>query len=287
MKHALHPRPAPALLGICLAAAALLPLPGHALAASSEWAVNEGGRMRLVLMPADGEGLREGALVIEPNPGWITYWKEPGDAGIPPAITLAPGSAATLETIQFPVPKLIENGELRDVGYDHAVALPLTIRESAETAGQPLSVTAFIGLCRNICIPFQAELTVPAEEASAGMTASAGSSGEAAAVAAAKASLPAAPSADFALTGYAMRSDLKQLDLTLRLPAGAGAPQVFVSGPSGHVFLDGEVTRAENGAVSVSVPISKLPKTYTLPGKRWGILVLAGGRAMETTLAFD
>ena len=266
--------------GLLLALATMALTIGDTQAASSDWAVNEGGRMRLVLLPADPDGRREGALVIEPNSGWITYWKEPGDVGIPPALTLSPGSTAVIESIGFPVPKVLDNSGMRDVGYDHAVTLPLVIAGlGADT--DTLTVNAFIGVCKNICIPFQADLTVALSSGDAAVAE------EASMISAARQRLPDAPSDDFAVTHYAMRSDLKQLDLTLRLPVGTTEPQVFVSGPSGHVFLDGEAEILGDGKVQVSVPIGKLPKTYTLTGKRWGILGLAAGRAMETTLAFD
>ena len=240
--------------GLLLALATMALTIGDTQAASSDWAVNEGGRMRLVLLPADPDGRREGALVIEPNSGWITYWKEPGDVGIPPALTLSPGSTAVIESIGFPVPKVLDNSGMRDVGYDHAVTLPLVIAGlGADT--DTLTVNAFIGVCKNICIPFQADLTVALSSGDAAVAE------EASMISAARQRLPDAPSDDFAVTHYAMRSDLKQLDLTLRLPVGTTEPQVFVSGPSGHVFLDGEAEILGDGKVQVSVPIGKLPKT--------------------------
>jgi len=225
----LRPRLGPRLGLLLLGFSALALAAGDGQAASSDWAVNEGGRMRLVVMPPDQDGRREGALVIEPNPGWITYWKEPGDVGIPPALALPAGSSAVIESIGFPVPKLLDNSGMRDVGYDHAVTLPLVFA-GAGADTDTLTVNAFVGVCKNICIPFQADLTVALSHDDAVAT------DEAQLIANAKQSLPEVPSDDFAVTHYAMRADLKQLDLTLKLPAGTTGPQVFVSGPSGHVF---------------------------------------------------
>ena len=114
------------------------------MAASSDWAVNEGGRMRLVLLPEGADGLRQGALVIEPKPGWITYWKEPGDVGIPPAIKPAEGASYTLESLDFPVPKVLTSGEMNDVGYDRPVTLPITLANAPDTSG--VTLNAFIGV---------------------------------------------------------------------------------------------------------------------------------------------
>lgn len=255
-----------------------------ARAESSDWALNEGGRMRLVVLPADADGKRAAALQIEPSPGWITYWREPGDAGIPPSITLAPDSGYTLSDIGYPVPKRIDNGDLRDIGYDGPVTLPLVLSGPAGSSSSgKLKASVFIGLCRNICIPFQAEFqlsltlseTAKAEEAEI--------------VAAARKTLPEAPSPDFSVQSHALSSDGKQLSLTLTVPEGTApdGAEIFVTGPGGHVFFADDERRLEGNALTVVLPISGLPRKYDMHGKRWGLLVKAGGRAMETTLAFD
>jgi DsbC/DsbD-like thiol-disulfide interchange protein len=40
-------------------------------------------------------------------------------------------------------------------------------------------------------------------------------------------------------------------------------------------------------AYSADIAIGKLPKNYDIKGKQWGVLIVDGTRAMETTLAFD
>jgi DsbC/DsbD-like thiol-disulfide interchange protein len=252
---------------------------GTSYAASSAWATNEGGRMRLVLLPAGADGSREGVLLIEPKKGWITYWREPGDVGIPPSITAAPGADYTVARVDFPVPKLLSSGDMQDVGYDHPVALPLVLANAG--GEQPFKISAFVGVCQNICIPFQADLTVdPAAEVGTDPE-------EVALVQEAKRQVPPGPSEDFRVTGHMMQPDLKTLRVSLRLPAGASDPEVLVSGPSGHVYVEGEVSAGPDGETLYTMPIGKLPKGYTMAGKRWGLLVVAGNRAMETTLAFD
>ena len=275
-----------ALTALTLAISGALPgAIGAARAETSDWAVNEGGRMRLVVLPADEHGRRAGALQIEPAPGWITYWREPGDAGIPPSITLAPDTGYTLTEVAYPVPKLIDSGDLRDIGYDGPVTLPLTLSGPAD--GRPssgeLKASVFIGLCRNICIPFQAEFQLSltlSETADAAETAL---------VAAARESLPEPPSPDFAVRSHALSADGKELSLTVTVPEATrqDEAEIFVTEPSGHVFFKERERRLEGNALSVVLPISGLPRKYDIHGKSWGVLVKAGGRAMETTLAFD
>jgi DsbC/DsbD-like thiol-disulfide interchange protein len=250
------------------------------------WASNEGGRMRLVVMPPEPDGKIRGALQIEPKPGWITYWREPGDTGIPPKISFSSGSSqgsgVSLGKISFPVPKRIDNGTLRDIGYDKPVAFPFEL--TTDTPDKPafFNVSAFIGLCRNICIPFEADFAVAPEPAKGTPVE------EAMVLNAATAALPEPPSDQFTVTHYIMTQGGNVLRLTLRLPEDTlGAPQIIVSGPEGHVLLDGINGRREGSSYTLDMPIGKLPKGYEIKGKRWSILAIAGGRAMETSLAFD
>ncbi|MGC4408105.1 MULTISPECIES: protein-disulfide reductase DsbD domain-containing protein [Rhizobium] len=249
------------------------------LAASSDWALNEGGRMRLILLPKEADGTRHGALVIEPKQGWITYWKEPGDVGIPPAITPAPGAAYTVERVGFPVPKVLTNGDMTDVGYDHPVTLPITLKNAPDDTAVTLS--AFVGVCQNICIPFQADLSVPPDEDGIA------NSVETALVRSAQAQVPPGPSPEFHVVDHQLGADQRELVVRLKMPADAVSPKAFVSGPSGHVFTHSVASRGADGETVLTLPIGKLPKKYKIAGKQWGILVVSGDRTMETTLAFD
>jgi len=266
----------------CFTAGAILGSAAISHAEVTPWATNEGGRMRIVAMPPEPDGTMRGALQIEPSPGWITYWKEPGDAGIPPQVVFSKASGVTLSRVSYPVPKQIANGKLRDIGYDHPVTLPFELKVEDPEKQLNLGATAFIGLCRNICIPFQAEFSLalgpakgtPVEEAMI--------------INQATSKLPEAPSDDFAVTHYAMTQGRGMLNLKLRLPEGTVAPpQVIVTGPQGHVLFDGINGRQDGEAYSLDMPVGKLPKNYDIKGKRWGILVIAGNRAMETSLAFE
>lgn len=238
--------------------------------------------MRIVTMPPEPDGTVRGALQIEPKPGWITYWREPGDAGIPPQMVFSKAEGVTLNRISYPVPKRIDNDGLRDIGYDQPVALPFELK--VQNSGKPLNLgaSAFIGLCRNICIPFQAEFSLslapvkgtPVEEAMILNTA--------------MSKLPEAPSKDFAVTHYAMTQGRDKLTLKLRLPAETpNPPQVIVTGPEGHVLFEGINGRIDGDGYALDMPVGKLPKNYDIKGQRWGILVIAGKRAMETSLAFE
>ncbi|MGO8068497.1 protein-disulfide reductase DsbD domain-containing protein [Rhizobium leguminosarum] len=272
------------LIAVVAAVAALVPF-YSAHAEMSAWAENEGGRMRLVALAPDAGGKIRAALQIEPKPGWITYWKEPGNSGIPPQIAIAAESGVTLDAIAYPVPKHFFNGAIEDIAYDAPVTLPLSLT-AAGKGPVTIDAAAFIGICKDICIPFQANLQLklgpaiqshPQEEAI---------------LQAADARLPKPPSQDFDVTAHAMSPDRKTLSLDLVLPGeGAGegkaAPDIIVTGPSGYAFTKQIGGKRDGAAFKVDISIGKLPKDYDMAGKQWSVLVIDGERAMETTLAFE
>lgn len=92
------------------------------------------------------------AVKIALAPGWVTYWRAPGDGGIPPQITVTPNSAIAGITPEWPSPQIIDSAGMRAVGYPGGVILPLRI--TTKTTGPiPLELTLFIGICHEVCIP--------------------------------------------------------------------------------------------------------------------------------------
>jgi DsbC/DsbD-like thiol-disulfide interchange protein len=269
---------------LLIAALSAAPLPGlyySAHAEMSDWAENEGGRMRLVALPPDADGHIKAGLQIEPKPGWITYWREPGNSGIPPQITISPASGVTLDAISYPVPNEISDGKVEDIGYRVPVTLPLSL--TASKAGPvAIDATAFIGICKDICIPFQAQFSLKLGAAAQSRPQ------EEMILQSAAVRLPEAPSADFDVVAHIMSPDLKQLSLKITLPEeGSGTPDIIVTGPSGYAFKK-QMNVGRNGkAYSADIAIGKLPKNYDIRGKQWDVLVIDGTRAMETKLAFD
>ena len=103
------------------------------------------------------------AVVFEHEDGWHTYWKNPGDAGLPPefTFTLPPGFKASAPA--FPLPERLLTGSITSFGYGGETAFPfqLEIPRSAGTSG-----TATVKLhveylaCRDMCVPESADVTV-------------------------------------------------------------------------------------------------------------------------------
>lgn len=93
------------------------------------------------------------------QPGWKTYWRAPGDAGIPPHFDFS--GSENLRGIQvfWPRPEVQDQNGMRTLGYSDVVVLPIAF--SPRRAGQPLRLTGALdmGVCREVCVPVSLQLT--------------------------------------------------------------------------------------------------------------------------------
>jgi DsbC/DsbD-like thiol-disulfide interchange protein len=234
-----------------------------------------------VVLPEQADGTIPALLDIRLAPGWKTYWRNPGQSGIPPSVSLPGASGLVLESIRFPVPKTFDDGFSSYIGYDRSVGLPLTLkRNEAGSAPARFSASVFLGVCKDICIPMQAELSV---DLTSGVAADAE---EAAIVAAAEAALPEAPSPGFTVTDARWTPDGKSLAVTFSAP-GPTEPEVFVSGPDGFQFGSGAVPARTGASYRVEVPLLHKPRGASLSGVPILFTADSGGRSMETPLAID
>ncbi len=99
---------------------------------------------------APGQPLRV-ALRLRMAPGWHTYWKNPGDAGAPPEITLTLPGGATAGPIDWPTPGRMPEGPLMTYGYAGEVLLPVTITGAAGATRVKAEATWLV--CKDICVP--------------------------------------------------------------------------------------------------------------------------------------
>ncbi|HTL79895.1 MAG TPA: protein-disulfide reductase DsbD domain-containing protein [Candidatus Babeliales bacterium] len=95
-------------------------------------------------------------LLLRMAPGWHTYWKFSGDAGLPTELkwTLPPGWK--IGDIQWPIPlKTVDPGDIETYGYENEVLLMQEVTPPAKLDGSSakLSTEASWLVCEKICIP--------------------------------------------------------------------------------------------------------------------------------------
>jgi thiol:disulfide interchange protein len=117
-------------------------------------------------------------LRLEMEDGWHTYWKNPGDAGLPPKVNWRLPDGFVAGPIDWPAPVRIAVPPLMSYGYEGEVLLPIVLQTPASLRpGAPvvLAVRADWVECKDVCIPGRAEvelaLPVRAEPAAPGAAA--------------------------------------------------------------------------------------------------------------------
>ncbi len=112
-------------------------------------------------------------LLLRLAPGWHTYWKNPGDAGVPPdlALTLPPG--ATAGPIEWPTPRRVAEGPLMTYAYTGDLLLPLRVISPSAAAPMRIEAHAQWLVCKEICVPEEGDfrLELPAGAAAASLQA--------------------------------------------------------------------------------------------------------------------
>ena len=130
------------------AAMAMTVLPAAVLAMSAEDFV------RVQVRPGwqTASGSRMAAIEIILAPGWKTYWRQPGDAGIPPVLDLSGSANLANAQIHWPMPTAFDQFGMTTLGYAERVVLPLELmpREAGEVA---VSAHLSIGICNEVCVP--------------------------------------------------------------------------------------------------------------------------------------
>lgn len=103
-------------------------------------------------------GWREGAthlagLRLRLADQWKTYWRSPGEAGIPPVFDFSGSENLAKAEVLWPRPKLFSLNGLRTIGYAQEVVLPLRIQPRDPALPVLLKAEVAMGVCRDICLP--------------------------------------------------------------------------------------------------------------------------------------
>lgn len=136
------------MLKTFLTSLALLAFPIASFAQSGEDLVQL--EVRTGWRTADGSHIA--ALHLQLEPGWKTYWRAPGDGGIPPELRLTTGTGVVSARPHWPTPRVFDQNGMYSIGYYNDVVFPLTLTTEPDQDVR-LQGSLFIGVCEEICIP--------------------------------------------------------------------------------------------------------------------------------------
>jgi DsbC/DsbD-like thiol-disulfide interchange protein len=122
----------------------------------SPWVSESHSAVRLLAGSRSGAVLL-GGIAFQLQPGWKTYWRTPGDSGVPPRFDFSKSDNVEAVTILWPAPSAFADGAGgTSLGYKSQVVLPLRI--VAKNADKPVTLRAAISyaVCEKLCIPVEA-----------------------------------------------------------------------------------------------------------------------------------
>jgi DsbC/DsbD-like thiol-disulfide interchange protein len=128
---------------------------------ASPWLRDSHSAVRLLAGSRSGSVLL-GGIAFQLQPGWKTYWRTPGDSGVPPRFDFSKSENIDAVTILWPAPSKFDDGAGgHSLGYHDQVVLPLRI--VAKNADKPVTLRASINyaVCEKLCIPVEADAELP------------------------------------------------------------------------------------------------------------------------------
>lgn len=232
-------------------------------------------RGRLLPGWKEADGRYMAAVSLDLAPGWKTYWRSPGDAGIPPVFDWSGSDNLGSVRIHWPAPEVIRQNGMESIGYLDRLTLPLEVTPLDPAKPVHLALNLALGVCHDICMPADLRLDADLD----------GPGARDGAIAAALAEAPLT-GREAGVTGVscAVEPIKDGLRVTARLdlpPQGSEETVVFETAEP-DVWVSGAVADRQGPALEATadlVPPAGQP--FALDRSGLVVTVLAQGRAVE------
>ncbi|MEL7099076.1 MAG: protein-disulfide reductase DsbD domain-containing protein [Pseudomonadota bacterium] len=221
------------------------------------------------------DGRHVAGLELVLDPGWKTYWRSPGDAGIPPSFDWRRARNVGTVEVTWPTPEVHWQNGMRSIGYDGRVVIPLTITPRRD--GQiRLRGRMDLGVCADVCMPHSLDIDAMLAP---------GQTAPVAAIAAAMAEAPySAQEAGVRAAVCSLRptGDGMRIEARLSLPAEARGDVVVIEpGVPGVWVSEADVHREGQWLVAASELVHGSGRPFAVDRGGVTITVLGGAYAVE------
>ncbi|WP_347266958.1 protein-disulfide reductase DsbD domain-containing protein [Paracoccus sp. (in: a-proteobacteria)] len=216
------------------------------------------------------EGRRISALRLRLEPGWKTYWRSPGDTGVPPRFDWQGSRNLGAARLLWPRPEVIDSGGERTLGYHDELILPIEV--TPQDPARPVDLRAVVdfGLCLDICVPAQLALA-------AGPAGAAPDPAIRAAIASQPERSPAQPACEISEIGDGM-----QVHATLPDSAAGAGADVAMELMGAEVWVSAPEIGREDGRLSARADfIAASGKPFALDPAALRITLIGEGGAVE------
>jgi DsbC/DsbD-like thiol-disulfide interchange protein len=238
----------------------------------------EGLHSRVRLISGGLEGKRHLAgIEIELDPGFKTYWRTPGESGLPPRFDWSGSENVSSTEVLWPAPARHEDAGGVAYVYGRHVVLPLRVTPMDPGRPVKLALSVDYGVCKDICIPAHADLAATLSED--------GQHRNALDKAVAQVPRPQALGAKEALSVVALEPASPHgkpgFVVTVRAPHGT-RPTLFAEGPENWYLA----TSLPDDTNRFTVTIEEKPKDASGPAPM-RLTLIAGEQAIETEVSLD
>ena len=270
------------------AAIALVAMAQTFAAEASAWGGDTKSSIRLIAGSNDSEAtgsiLRAG-VEIRLAPGWKTYWRYPGDSGVPPHFDFGKSDNVKSVNLSWPAPQRIADSEGVTIGYKEDVVFPLRIEP--KDPGQPvvLRLTLDYAICEKLCIPAQGQ---------AELAMTSGSVATNGVIVAAEKKVPHAnplgANTPFSIKAFHRDDGAKPARVLVDVVSPGGAPVVlFAEGPASDWALPipEKTEGAPAGMQRFSFALDGMPPGKSADGANIKLTAVSGQDAIETTIRLD
>jgi DsbC/DsbD-like thiol-disulfide interchange protein len=259
----------------------LVAAPAHAADASA-WDGTQRSSVRLIAGGrAEGGATLRAGVEMRLAPGWKTYWRYPGDSGIPPRFDFSRSRNAKSIAVRWPAPQRLADESGTSIGYKHDLIFPLDV--VPEDGSEPVTLVLAIdyGVCEKICQPVdaKAELTLDGKP----------TAHDAPIVSAqARVPKPAAPGQGGALSIGAVQREGSRIVVDVAYPAGARV-DLFAEGPTPDWALPvpSPGGGAPQGQQRFTFALDGLPPDTRPDGATLLLTAVAGEHAIEVPYRLD
>lgn len=220
-------------------------------------------------------GAHMAAVELTLAPGWKTYWRSPGDAGIPPTFDWSGSQNVKAVRLHWPSPQVFEANGMQTIGYHDRLVLPVEVTPEDPSRPVRLSVEMSLGVCDEICMP--ASLDLSADLTSTGAP-------DAAIRAALKSGATAAGDAGVSAVSCRVDpiDDGLRLTARVRLPDPGHPEVVAFETADREVWVAEAITQREGGElVSMTELVPPDGAPFALDRSGITLTILAAGAAVE------
>ena len=219
---------------------------------------------------AGSGGKATAALQITLHDGWKTYWKMPGDAGVPPQFDWSASSNVKAVEVLYPAPKRFQDAGGETIGYKHEVVFPLLVTPGDTAKPVQLALKLDYAVCKDICIPARSELSVDLASPPASLSMAEWES---------RVPLPA-DETRIDVLGFEQRDG----KIFLSVKTDEPAQDIFIDSDSLAYFGKPETAKGVN---TYELPVANIKDPTKLKGKVLDIVVLGEMAAYERHVKLD